>query len=497
MILFPDTHFFLHYIHPQVLPWSDVSQDSQITLMVGRAVQKELVDHKFKFGLRGRPQQRARDYVAKLGDIVTTGKPLVLCEANPTVVLDLWLRPRGCAVPNELEPLLPDDQLVADALAYNDVNPGNVVAVLTGDPGVLATAKAHGLQVISLLERGWELGPESSSDEKELKKLRQENAELKRRGPSISCELFNGSDKLEKVLLQAQRFSPLSAEVVEQLVDEILAANPEAAEFNKPRLGGRFALDDYSEWVPPTAEIEAYRQKYREWVAGLKPFIEGIHLCLTPKSASVELGLTIGNEGVEPADIVILSIETVGGFLLAPIETAAKSEEDDLAKIDIYPEPPQPPSPTIKTLKIDFSKLASGGIPELVTAADLPLANVRHEIHKIIPHTPVSRRHDRNAFYRLSTDVRNGATLWQFECHELRHHDQPEKFPLRISADIGDLGTRNGALKVKLSAHNLRKPFECTFRLRLDCIEGDTYGTARKRLRTLMIKPIKWASVFR
>jgi hypothetical protein len=233
VILFPDSHFSLHYRDPRELPWSEVSSASQITLMVGRTVQKELEKH--KFGLRGRPQDRARDYVAKLADIVTTGSPQVLREANPKILLDFApARPPGWSMPSDLDPAWQDDQLIADVLASNAVNPGEAVAVLTGDPGVLATAKAHELDVISIAKRHWELPAETSPLEKELEKVKRENAELKRNGPSISCELRDGADKLENLRLKAQWFPPLSADNVEEVVNAVRVAHPETTDFDKP-----------------------------------------------------------------------------------------------------------------------------------------------------------------------------------------------------------------------------------------------------------------------
>jgi len=488
VILFPDSHFFLHYRHPPELPWPEVGLTSQVVLMVGRTVQKELEKH--KFGLRGRPQDRARNYAAKLGEIVTTRSPLVLREASPTILLDFAPRPPGWSAPSDLDPGWQDDQLIADALAYVAGNPGKVAAVLTGDSGVLATAKAHGLNVISIAGRGWELPPEPSPLEKELEKLKRENAELKRKGPNISCELRAGDEKLDAVQLKSERFPPLSPDDVDELVNAVRVAHPEATEFDKATINSHFDFAiayGQAEWVLPTPEaIEAYRQSYSQWIADLKTFVADTHLRLAmpTRAVSVDLDLIICNEGVEPADGVIVSIETVGGFLLSQIkreEGAAEPNDTAPVKLEPYRGPPTPPRPVRKIIRpsymdplgnlADQYRLAMRGIPTPI---------VKRFPASLLP--PIHKPRDRHKFYWRDTNERDGVARWQFECAEFQHCGKPEPFSLRIVADSEDGCAHRGALEVKVFARNLRKPFARAFRVQLDATEGDTAS----RVRALM-----------
>jgi len=111
MFFFPDTHFFLHFKHAQELPWSDVTEADPIHLIVGRAVQKEIEKHKYE--LRGRPQDRARDYAAKLAKVALNDQSVTLRDKKPRVFLDYRVsRPAGWSVPAELDPSWGDDMLV-------------------------------------------------------------------------------------------------------------------------------------------------------------------------------------------------------------------------------------------------------------------------------------------------------------------------------------------------------------------------------------------------
>jgi hypothetical protein len=159
MHLFPDTHFFLHFKHAQELPWSGVTAADPIVLVVGRTVQKEI--EKYKYEKRGRVQDRAREYASKLAKIALQRSPIELRANAPKVMLDFRpSHPKGWSYPADLNAGSADDMMVADVLAFQHDNPAANVAILTGDPGLITTATAHGLAVISIANKNWELDPE-------------------------------------------------------------------------------------------------------------------------------------------------------------------------------------------------------------------------------------------------------------------------------------------------------------------------------------------------
>jgi PIN domain len=151
MHLFPDTHFFLHFKHAQELPWSDVTAADPIVLVVGRTVQKEIEKHKHE--KRGRVQDRAREYSSKLATIALQPSPIEIRANAPKVMLDFSPgHPKGWSNPADLNAGWADDMMVADALAFQHDNPAANVAILTGDPGLIATATAQ-TKIGSLIQR--------------------------------------------------------------------------------------------------------------------------------------------------------------------------------------------------------------------------------------------------------------------------------------------------------------------------------------------------------
>ena len=67
MIIVPDTNFFLHFKDAVNIPWGDLTQDDEITIVICRTVQEEL-DRKER-ELKGRTQKRARKINSLIGDL--------------------------------------------------------------------------------------------------------------------------------------------------------------------------------------------------------------------------------------------------------------------------------------------------------------------------------------------------------------------------------------------------------------------------------------------
>jgi hypothetical protein len=479
LILFPDTHFFLHFRHPQDAPWGDASASNEIVLIIGRTVQKELEQKKFE--LRGRAQERARYYALKLAKIVCNESVPPLRDSSPRVVLAFAPRPPNWSMPSDLDPNWQDDQLIADALAYRATNPEKAVAILTGDSGVLATAKAHGLEVISLAGREWQLPPEPSSSEKELESLKRENIELKRKRPKISSEVQNvDGNQLESIQLKGLWFPRLTSDQIDELIGAARVMCPEATEFNKPLttiadlVFGNIVKNTESDLLFPSAErIQAYRQDYENWISELKTFVVETQTRLGPQTVSSELNLYINNDGSEPADDVLITFESVGQFKLNWLrDDEVISRGDVRTKLENYRSPPVPPRPTRKLSPQSSAKweaMVRGVVPPeiLDQFANLNLGHRPQPVTKfgLPPDWPPERRNKK---------TRESATRLRHEVAELRHQVGVLKYSLQVTADIENGEDHSGALKVTVSARNLSKPDNFTFPIRLSVEKADT-----------------------
>ena len=90
---------------------------------------------------------------------------------------------------------------------------------------------------------------------------------------------------------------------------------------------------------------------------------------------------------------------------------------------------------------------------------------------------------DRNEFYFLTNyKERDGATRWEYECEAFAHRADDMVLQFSIEAKLSAAGTTAGALKVRVHADNLRRPFEETIPIRLDVALADPIAFVRRTL---------------
>ena len=267
MLLFPDTNFFLHFRDASDIPWAEVTTDDHVRLVVCRNTQKEI--DKTKFGLRGRAQQRARKYHSLIGHLVLGEAQVVLRDAGPRVTLELHLdRPPGWTPPEDLDTSASgDDSFVADVLAFREITGVEDCFLMSADTGPLATAKKHGVPILSLIERGWELPEETDARDKQINRFTKELEELRRGGPVIAARTSAGGGQVEPVQIEAVRYPVLPGARVAELVEELRSLHPRVLEFPRPAQEERrpeqpgevkgfdlARLEGPYDWVGPTEE---------------------------------------------------------------------------------------------------------------------------------------------------------------------------------------------------------------------------------------------------
>lgn len=511
MILFSDTHLFLHFRDPAELPWRDVTASDTIVLAVGRTIQKELEQKRYE--LRGRPQDRARKYVRMLGDIAVKGEQLVLREEGPRILLDFVPRQAGWMPPSDLDPTWQDDQFIADVLSYAHHNPGAEISVLTDDPGAIAVARAHHLNVVRPGDE-WALPAEPTPETRELQKLRQENAELKRTGPTIVAALYSaeGEEPIEKIEVSAAWHPPLTAAVANSIVEEVLAAHPEATSFDRTSDGEPATP---LEWEMPSEKaVVEYMLAHREWRHKVRVFVEEFAKQDTRAMVGFDFRLELRNAGVEPAVRTRVVIEVAEGFLLAepPREGRKRSLKhvlppgDRLATAQSFEPPPRAPMPRrrasqgirLRDLKeqrdgsaaaLDMSRFR-GLMPQAsdlygVTARNFlgPAARVEAISHDLLRPQMPAPADPQDFLWVTSFNERHLTREWEFACEEFPHQSEPVTLPFRLMIPLSGPPARRGHLNLRISASNLRKPFEVTRGIEVNIGQEDTMARVRSLLR--------------
>ena len=162
-------------------------------------------------------------------------EPVVLREAGPRVTLELHLdRPPGWTPPESLDTSTPgDDNFVADVLAFREETGGECF-LLSADTGPLGTAKRHGVPILSLIGKDWELPEETDARDKQINRLAKELEELRRGGPVIAARTSAGGGQVESVQMEVVRYPDLPEARVAELVEGLRSRHPRVLEFPRP-----------------------------------------------------------------------------------------------------------------------------------------------------------------------------------------------------------------------------------------------------------------------
>jgi len=331
---FVDTNFFLQLKEAQTLRWADVSNASELFLLVPRTVQIEL--DRLKQDGNGRRSKRARKASSFLRQAIQSADLTALVrDANPRVVVGF--PPLGIAVrpgPSTLDPTRSDDQIIAEVLNFRDSHPSDDVFLLTNDTGPILTARLHGVPFVSIPDN-WLLEPEPDERDKTIQEMKRRLDSLERSFPKIEISVWRGQQEITKLEEEVQMFEPLPESVIEQYLVEIRERCPMADEFRLS--GSQLTLSQtvaivrggglkYTE--PGADEIARYRDTdYPNWLARLRQTLLDLPARMNERTETITIVLRIGNSGTVPATSAVLEIHAHGGVLIhAPRRDAEQKE---------------------------------------------------------------------------------------------------------------------------------------------------------------------------
>lgn len=247
-----------------------------------------------------------------------------------------WALP--ARLPPTLDMSVTDDRIIADTLAL--ISAGEPVSLLTGDTGVLMSAKTHCAPFVAIPEDGWLLPPEPDKQTKELVELRRRIETLERNGP----------------LLGIQMLGPDGAEIDQASISVVEAAGADAAvEAGVAELQRRFPMQTEFHvkephapptshsifgspvWVAPSDEaLRRYvMERYPKWIEKVRAVLTRGIADWSEGSKFLAVRAILANTGARPAENVVVEIEAKGGLMLSPW--------DGVREPDALPKPPRPP----------------------------------------------------------------------------------------------------------------------------------------------------------
>ena len=405
LIAFLDANIVLEGKPVADLPWEEVMTSGLLRVLIVPKAMEE-IDAKKR---DGRLARYARAFNRLIAPSITDGHPIILRESDPRVELQM----ASCSrVPwddyDELDPDDGDSRIVAEALNVRNVASENRV-LISHDIKPLAYARGRGLPVHQASD-AWLRDAEPSPKDKEIQRLKQQVAELRRDEPSfeVSVEVSDGRP------LTIYKVSDLDARQTEALIANIKRRNPK-------RPNGR--SDPYGlNSIVYGNQDSSYDGKYSNYISKKLPafaskFSETLELLFNQR----HLTIRVKNAGQIRADHLVVSVKTSDGWINGKV---------------VYVSPVGPPAPIPR--------------PAYASALSIPSNLMRN----MVP--PRVGRHEFETTQRARRSCENRANCEDF------HSGQDYSFEgvIAPTSDIKPL-----EIIVRLTAKNLRGEYTKTLKL--------------------------------
>ncbi|HEX3876421.1 MAG TPA: PIN domain-containing protein [Bryobacteraceae bacterium] len=290
-VLFIDTNAFLQLRDLQDIPWRDLFPAvKEIDLMIAPRVIEEL--DKFKVSTNERLRIRARkalkqiEAAAKepdLGLTIRTDPLLIRIVIFPGSRFD-WSRAPM------LDPAKPDDQLVAEAIAF-----GNDAVVFSHDTGPRIRALIAKIPAYSP-HTDWLLPVQKTDDQRKISDLERALQQALATKPEIAVTLEGLSDGCSELTLIAPLLPPLENEMVDVLTKRYLELHPRASlRVERNRLA--FQLGGISEGT-----ADSYYESYSNFTHKARLFFERLHEKINNFNLVVSAPYSVRNDSGVVAD---------------------------------------------------------------------------------------------------------------------------------------------------------------------------------------------------
>ncbi len=434
LYIFPDTNLFIQCLSLEELDWSLWPEYSEVHLIVGRPVQREIDNQKNRGN--DRVGRRARKTYGIFREVVTTEPSYqVIREADPVVKLFL----DGARKPSEelsdvLDYGVPDDQLLGHIHAYTKEHPERAVRLLTHDSGPMMTAKSLDLPFTPIPDR-WLREPEESEAEKENRRLR-DNIRRLEAGPEFEVTFVSrcGEEIREIRASQAVQL-PLGEAELGDLTEAL-----------KRRLPSSLSFDPFR-----------YRE-YREWLQECQNTLANLHKEMQRATGGVPFAVRAANTGTSPARDVLVTLAANGDTRLLPLRHVEEEEESIYANL-------RRQKLTLPPIPKPADVLSIGGIGFEPRALLSDLSSVNY------PREP-------NTFYYAPEFPDDPTQSFSLECKQWRHLAGDTYFEGEIFVGHGPEEVR-GEVECVVHADNLSNPFRVAVPMRIAVQERDTMAAAR------------------
>ena len=481
---FPDTNLFIQCKPLQELEWSELSEFTEVHLIVCRPVTREIDDQKNRGN--NRIAQRARSTYRLFAPLAEDEQEFLIVHSSAPVV-KLFLEGLGQPSP-ELRDVLDydktDDQIVGSLHRFLKDNPDADVRLLTGDRGPMMAARSLGLARVPIKET-WLLPPEQNEVEKENTRLRQQVTQLERAEPSFDVQLIDDNEEpLKNLRVEFEVFEPLPEQEVNALVQLITENLPVATDFPNsppPRADDSTAVGIF--YLPTHEEIARYKeQDYPEWLEKCRTALSNIHTDLQKEAGPPTFSLSITNEGTRPGKDTLVNIIAEGNFEISPPSFGSASE-------GAFQEGPgllYPPQPPRGRWESEGNSLPTSPTLRISTRDRDPLHRLRFTIRALYPiSSPSTTSPDPNTVYFQHERPDLPEKSITLECQQWRHGTGPVMFQGDLHFDLSSESAR-GLLICEVHAENLSSHVRKQFPVQITTHKSDSTEPARDLVQKLI-----------
>lgn len=337
--LFVDTNVLLHYRRIEEIDWLKLSHSPEVVIVLCPAVIRELDHHKVSHP-QNKFRQRAQALITSLHtrlagadntDSIRDGVRLEFLAEDPS--LDFGK--------HKLRTEIVDDWIIASALEWRQKHTSDEIRLVSADLGVSIKAKAQKLSVVTPLDTD-RLAEELDADEKRIKKLQDELAQIKNALPELKICFADGQNVARvKILAPAE----LDENRIKLEMENIRRKHPLHQLYEEPTVPAKKIesigmlqriMRDASkiERIWPLEKIKEYNSNLESFYAEFEKHLRSLHQHQNATRRTIRFVVALENLGSSPAEDVDIHFHFPDGFQLFD------ANEDEVSKPPEQPDPP-------------------------------------------------------------------------------------------------------------------------------------------------------------
>lgn len=435
-------------------PWGDIGDFETIELIVTDPVLSEL--DRQKKDTRPRVKKRAVQAVAWFRTMLQSGADeYVFRQTDPRVVMRVSAQTASQNYPELLNLDVDDDRIVGVAVALTLAEPNKDIRVLSDDTRPIAKSKAVGLP-FEFIPPSWARLAEVDDQQKEISRLKEENAALRATHPLLSLHADGAVER--RLTLSRNALSILSVEEMDSLrsllnkqfsIDKIEEA---FSDKSKSRVPNSFGITRNYTHVPPTqAQRDRFRLvTYPAWIEDALAHLVGLPQTINSGIPFTQATITLNNSGYRPAENVRIRFLARGSFLIAPAQD--EGYKPTLQGLPTIPKPPE-------------GHWLHDGNP-VATAVPVRDTLFGPRLRDLDSYMNLNHQREDEIWYYEPERPNEPTESYELVCRRFRHGDGPDPFDLLIFPGSEEPIIK-GALEVEVSASNIAHAVVETFPVEL------------------------------